>query len=287
MSVPEPTPLHDQLWSPVQNTALWLGWWVHQIISTDALIDAFHSIQGASDASLHILDATHVRALPGIEDPEVTSGLTGLLRIVRKITDAAPVGVDERTVVSLVLAGMGDVPPLPQGHAADEVRRAGAGIVVAGEDPQHVYVLIPQWEFVADQRAYAVVWRWFEAWGQAPVLGTFSPGEADYQLREALNNAARHIEQSAHIPQPAPRIRLAVGTLADALGLPGLPPGVAPRAAKLLARADYATAIVHTSRAQRLGSSLDPLIVPLLRAIRAARMTGVDYAFRELVREGM
>ena len=72
--------------------------------------------------------------------------------------------------------------------------------------------------------------------------------------------------------------------LAPFHSLPGLPPGVSLRASRLLARADYVSAIVETARTSDAGRSFDPMLLPLLRTIRAARMTAVDYAFRELVR---
>ena len=40
------TPIREQLWSPVQNTSLWLGWWLHGLLPTDQVIDAFQDVQG-------------------------------------------------------------------------------------------------------------------------------------------------------------------------------------------------------------------------------------------------
>ena len=38
--------IRSQLWSPVQNTSLWLAWWLHGVISTDEVIDSYHAVQG-------------------------------------------------------------------------------------------------------------------------------------------------------------------------------------------------------------------------------------------------
>ncbi|MGJ4136225.1 hypothetical protein ACN4D5_04465 [Corynebacterium macclintockiae] len=56
------------------------------------------------------------------------------------------------------------------------------------------------------------------------------------------------------------------------------------RAAKLMARADQVAAIVEVTRRSEVGASLDPHLMPMLRAVRTARMVAVDYAQRELLR---
>lgn len=284
MSFLESPCLRDQLWSPVQNTSLWLGWWVHQVISTDLLVDAFRAVQGP----LHIFDATSAvnRGVASEEEMNGPEGnLGGFLRCVRRVTDDAPIELHERPLVGLALAGPGDVPPLPAGsEAAEHVRRVGAGITIADEDPEVTHVVVAEWGHSGRHEKPAVRWCWHVAHGPAPVLATYSPGEADQMMRSAAEDASRLIEQSGHVPAAHPDARLAVGSLADAFGLPGLPPGIAPRAAQLMARADYVAAIVDTARQSSPGSSLDPYLFPLLRAMRTARMTAVDYALRELLR---
>lgn len=266
------TTVRDQLWSPVQNTSVWLAWWVHNVISTDELLDAFRAVQGA----VHLFDDA-TSATP--------RGLMDVLKRVREVSDRAPVGVEERPLVSLVLAGAGDVPPLPApSEAARAVNAAGAGIVLADEDPELTHVLVPEVVFSPFHEEEAVLWRWHEATGPVPPLPTFGPGEADEYLRGEMDAAARAIESSVHVRTPHTNARLAVGSLSDAFGLPGLPAGMARRAAQLMARADYAAAIIDLARRSSPGPSLDPYLLPLLRAIRRARMTAVDYAVRELLR---
>ena len=85
MTNPVPTWLGAQLWSPVQNTSLWLAWWLHGIIGADEVIDAFHATQGK-----------HHRLEPH------GGGLVELLGQIRGVTDEAPVGLDERPLLSLI-----------------------------------------------------------------------------------------------------------------------------------------------------------------------------------------
>lgn len=267
-----PAHLRDQLWSPVQNTSLWLAWWVHNVVSTDELMDAFCAVQGA----VHIVDDA---ASPH------SGGLLKLLKRVRAVSDRAPVGVEERPLVSLALAGAGDAPPLPAGsEAARVVSATGAGLVLADEDPELSHVLVPELKFSAFHETDVVYWRWFVVEGPVPPLPTYGPGEADAHLREEMDRAANAIEASSHVRSRHADARLAVGSLSDAFGLPGLPPGVVTRAAQLMARADYAAAIIDVARQSSPGASLDPFLLPLFRAIRRARMTAVDYAVRELLR---
>lgn len=288
MTFPESSLVRDQLWSPVQNSALWLGWWVHQIISTDLLIDSFRATQGP----LHLLDANSVLA-SGVASTEEINGSHGslgdLFRLVRRVTDDVPAGVHARPLVGVVMGGAGDVPAIPAGtEAARVVSRVGAGIVLADIDPMITHVLVPELEHVAQWEQTAVVWRWMVARGPQVNTMLYSPGEADEQLRNAMEQAEVLIQSSGHVSGRMSGkhadVRMEVGTLADAFGLPGLPPGISTRAARLLARADYVSAIIETARTNDAGLSLDPILLPLLRSVRAARMTAVDYAFRELLR---
>ncbi|MGO1465247.1 MAG: hypothetical protein ACTHV5_08055, partial [Candidatus Corynebacterium faecigallinarum] len=53
------TPIREQLWSPVQNTSLWLGWWLHGLLPTDQVIDAFQDVQGPAHTLVvagHLVD---------------------------------------------------------------------------------------------------------------------------------------------------------------------------------------------------------------------------------------
>lgn len=258
MTDPVPTWLGAQLWSPVQNTSLWLAWWLHGIISADEVIDAFHATQGK-----------HHRLEPD------GGGLVELLAQVRAVTNDAPIGLDERPLIQLMLSGPGDAALLPVGVE-------GASLIVADRDPLVSHVLSPE---VID--VHLVSWSWHQVEGATPPLPVYSPGEADQLLREAANKATALVRATGHVPMGAAafqRAELAVGALDDAFGLPGMPPGVPNRAAKLMARADHVAAIVEVTKRSAVGASLDPHIMPMLRAVRTARMVAVDYAQRELLR---
>ena len=258
MTDPVPTWLGAQLWSPVQNTSLWLAWWLHGIISADEVIDAFHATQGK-----------HHRLEPD------GGGLVELLAQVRAVTNDAPIGLDERPLIQLMLSGPGDAALLPVGAE-------GASLIVADRDPLVSHVLSPE---VID--AHLVSWSWHQVEGPTPPLPVYSPGEADQLLREAADKATALVRAVGHVPMGAAafqRAELAVGALDDAFGLPGMPPGVPNRAAKLMARADHVAAIVEVTERSAVGASLDPHIMPMLRAVRTARMVAVDYAQRELLR---
>lgn len=258
MTDPVPTWLGAQLWSPVQNTSLWLAWWLHGIISADEVIDAFHATQGK-----------HHRLEPD------GGGLVELLAQVRAVTNDAPIGLDERPLIQLMLSGPGDAALLPVGVE-------GASLIVADRDPLVSHVLSPE---VID--AHLVSWSWHQVEGPTPPLPVYSPGEADQLLREAADKATAMVRAVGHVPMGAAafqRAELAVGALDDAFGLPGMPPGMPNRAAKLMARADHVAAIVEVTKHSAVGASLDPHIMPMLRAVRTARMVAVDYAQRELLR---
>lgn len=278
--------LRSQLWSPVQNTALWLGWWLHDVISTDEVIDAFHTVQGKHHRL--VFDATSSPSTPSAQEGDERYGLIELLRYARQVTQSAGVELEDRPLITLVLAGPGDVPQLPANTAAArEVMKVGAGIAIADGDPEITHVVIPK---VIDTSL--IEWTWYTAHGPIPPLHVFGPGEADAGLREASDKAARLIEargshQGRHntgCRRKAEMARLAVGTLSDAFGLPGLPVGVPNRAAQLMARADAVAAIIAVTQSSEVGAGLDAELFPLLRAVRHARMVAVDYAMRELVR---
>lgn len=287
MNTPNTAVLRSQLWSPVQNTALWLGWWLHDVISSDDVIDAFHSVQGKHHRLIFDATSPSPATTPGPSDDRY--GLIELLKHARQVTEGAGLELEDRPLVSLVLAGPGDVPPLPANtSAAREVTRTGAGVAIADGDPDITHVVIPK---VIDNSL--IEWTWYTTEGKAPSLNIFGPGEADAALREASDKAARLVEASAHHQRRGSAAgegrrfemaRLAVGSLSDAFGLPGLPAGVPNRAAQLMARADVVAAIIEVTQRSEIGATLDTELLPLLRAVRQARMVAVDYAMRELVR---
>ncbi|MEY8565463.1 hypothetical protein [Corynebacterium sp.] len=271
------TPLREQLWSPVQNTTVWLGWWLHGLVSADDVIDAFQDVQGPAHTLL--VD-------PAGDDPfdgrfaDRPTGLVDLLHAVREVTRDLPVELSSRPLVSLVLAGPGDPPALPAGsRGARAVSETGAGIAVADEDPLVTHVVVPR---IVDTSL--VQWVWYRCEGRVRAGEFYGPGEADARLREATDAAASLVEQSGAMPVRHHSPRLAVGALTDFFGLPGLPAGVSPRAEKLMARADVVASVIEVTRSMDHGAALDPHLLPLAGAVRTARITAVDHAMRELLR---
>lgn len=214
--------MRAEVYSPLQNAAVWLSAWLHGLESTDDLIDAWRDLGFGAPVEL-----------------------LGQLR--RSAVE-----------VRLVLSGPGEASGLPDGH------REG---IVLGESQ----VLVPDWEILELDRVL-------------PAPAFFSPGDADAQLTEATNEAARLVELSGYRTDALNNPRLTVGTLADFYDTPGLPGSTPPRAAKLFARADRVAAIVETVTARVGDHSLDPQLLKLWRHIRAARMTGVSYTAREFAR---
>src|SRR5699024_5774428 len=99
--------IRSQLWSPLQNTSLWLAWRLHGGISTDEVMDWFHALQGRNVRVL----ARGGGAVSGTAgEADEATGLIGLLKHVRAVTGGAPVGLEHRPLVNLVLAGMGEPP---------------------------------------------------------------------------------------------------------------------------------------------------------------------------------
>lgn len=252
--------IRAQVWSPLQNAAVWLGAWLHGLEPTDNLVDALHSLGGR---------ATLVDGRPALE----------LLRDLRQVTSDAVATADE-PVLRLVLSGPGEPPALRAGtDAARAASTNGAGaIVIRDNDPLISHILVPT---LLDG---GTEWEWFTETSPLPAPAWLSPGEADQLLTRATDEAARLVEASGYRTDALNSPRLTVGTLADFYDTPGLPGSVPPRAAKLFARADRVAAIVETVTGRLADHRIDPQLLGLWRHIRAARMAGVAYAVREFGR---
>lgn len=83
--------IRAEVWSPLQNTAVWLGAWLHGLTPTDDLVDALLDLGG--------------------------SGLTDVLRDLRQVTRGV---AGEEPVLRLVLSGPGEAPALRAGSAGAE-----------------------------------------------------------------------------------------------------------------------------------------------------------------------
>ncbi|WP_454044767.1 hypothetical protein [Corynebacterium sp. Marseille-Q2516] len=245
--------VQTQVWSPLQDWALWINAWLEGSVSTDALLDAF-----SPDAATH-----RYAGAPIIE-------LLGVLRALPGASARSGPGV------LLTLAGPGDPAALPAGSPAARQASAagslGGAILVAGGGG---------WTALVVTRSDATLeWNAYELAAPFVPPAPLAPGQADLALAAATREAASAIT-AAH-PQPGasplPDPRLTVGTLRDHYDSIGLPPGTPTRSARLMARADQVAAIVEAVLERAGEHGFDPHLLALTRHIRAARESAVAYA---------
>lgn len=251
--------MRAEVYSPLQNTAVWLAAWLNGHVPIDSLLTALIELGGR-----HTF----------LWEP-----VTILLRDIREAIDLE----SEGPAIRLILFGPGQPPELPAGApAAAAIAEAGSegsggAIAIRGHGLWHI--LIPNYQ------AEGTHWRWFEERNRLPEPAWLSPGEADALLSQAAVEAAALIEAAGGTgTHDLPNPRLTVGSLADFYDTPGLPPSITPRAAKLFARADQVAAVIETV-VDKLGDhSFDPQLFALWRHIRTARMAGVADAVMDFQR---
>lgn len=245
-----------EVYSPLQNTAVWLAAWLYGVESTDDTLDALRDLGGRH-----------------------TYGTRPMAHLLGDVRSAAALESEE-SVIRLVLWGPGQAPRLrADSPAAAALTQAGALVVRGAGGVSHI--LVPSYS------GGEVSWRWFEDSERLPEPEWLSPGEADQLLARATDEAATLIEAAGGARHNLPNPRLTVGTLADFYDTPGLPAGVTPRAAKLFARADRVAAIVETVSDKLDDHSFDPHLFALWRHVRSARMAGVADAVADYRREWM
>ncbi|MEJ5996758.1 hypothetical protein [Corynebacterium sp. H130] len=253
------------MYSPLQNIAVWFAAWLHGQISADECIDALDELGGRT-----YLIGT---------DPDEPAAQLELLKLVRRLGEAHLASTDP--VVRLVLSGPGEAIGLRAGSESYRAAQAAGhgALVFPGESTFSHHVLVPvHW------RDGVMGFQHFEEHEAAPAPAYLSPGEADLLLADATRAAADFISSSSVRQADLHNPRLTVGTLSDFYDTPGLPFCTPPRAAKLFARADRVAAIIETVGTHVGGASFDPHVLPLMRHVRLARMSGVAYAAAELAR---
>ena len=251
--------IRADVYSPVQNTAVWLAAWLYGYESSDATIDALQELGGTN-------------TLEGTAIIELLSGLRAATSEI--LTEPEP-------VLKLVLAGPGEPPALPvTGESAQNLVRdpAPGAIVVKDNDPELHHVLIPRYFNGTTE------WTWIRETLPLPATSGLLAGDADYYLSQATNTAAELIEKSGHAPADLPNARMTIGTLADFYDIPGLPGSVPPRVAKLFARTDTVAATIEMLTDKLGDHSLDAYLFGLFRHLRHARMAGVARACAEFAR---
>lgn len=239
-----------EVYSPLQNTAVWLAAWLYGAESTDETVDALADLGGRHQYG----------------DQE----LAALLYDARTSADLS----SAEPVLRLILWGPGQAPALRAGSPAAQAIGPAGALALRGTGGL-THVLVPRYD------DGCTTWRWFEESDRLPEAAWLSPGEADALLVSATEEAAALIEAAGGSRADLPNPRLTVGTLADFYDTPGLPRGVTPRAAKVFARADRVAAIVETVTERAGDHTFDPQLFALWRHIRNARMAGVADAVQD------
>ncbi len=256
--------MRAEVWSPLQNTACWLGAWLWGYENTDETVTALTQLWGE---------------LRDFEDGPFINFLQALRRHVGDLLEST----DIEPVLTLALGGAGQAPLIP----ADVASTLGVSeaIIVRSPHPEDHLLLTPTRTIVNGQDFTRFNLTPMSSPAPSP-LG-LTPGEANHLLDEALEKAAQLVEALDYRSEPSQRLtdpRLTVGSLADFFDTPGLPQSVPDRSAQLFARADTAAAIIETITDRAGDHSLDHVLLGINRNIRHARIAGVAYALSEFAR---
>lgn len=138
--------IRAEVWSPLQNTAVWLGAWLHGLEATDHLIDALHDL-----------------------------GSEGLVEVLGDIRRCALLDAPS-PAIRLILSGPGEAPALPAGGEAAAAAASISGALVLAE----THVLVPDREgnwrwFVEEEPLPTPTWS---SPGEADELLTRATNEA-------------------------------------------------------------------------------------------------------------
>ncbi|AZA09246.1 hypothetical protein [Corynebacterium pseudopelargi] len=236
------------VYSPAQNIALWVQQWVCGRLPLDEAIDALAELGGP-----HRL--------------EDGSEIAYVLREFRAHCTPS----SRYPWLSLVLPG--------PGQALLAHLDAPAALVLRHDPAGSATLAIP------NNHRGATQWEFSDSEVPMHLQSFLMPGDADTQLRLAIDRAANAIAAHGMALDGVQQPRLRVGTLRDFYETPGLPPEIPERAAKLIARADYASAILETVLSGIGEHRFDPELLSIGNAIRDARMAAVAYCAIELGRE--
>lgn len=251
----------NHVYSPLQNTALWLGSWLYGKESFDDADYALTELGGENFAH------------GGRES------LVEILGDMRKYCQPLISSGAKQPAITLLLGGSGDPVAIPPDSDAYQpsVAAGGALVIHSLEFKRYrIYVPVPQGK--------ATSWHIFDMNGFAPATPFLMPGEADQMLVEATNKAAQFVENAGYTTDALTNPRLTVGTLSDFYETPGLPSAMPARAEKLIARADRVSAIAETVIDRMSDHRIDPELLGLGRPIRYARMSAVAYALADWAR---
>lgn len=254
--------MRAQVWSPLQNAAVWIGAWLYHLEPADELLGALEELGGqpiAPDFPVFLDFLGHLRSQAG---PSLADAAAG-------------------PALRLILSGPGDPPALPAG--SDSARAAAAhpaGALVLRTGSNEHLVIFANYAEEHDCTEWTAVREALPL----PAPAWLSPGDADALLTQATSESADLIEATGYVTNALNNPRLTVGTLTDFYDTPGLPSATPPRAAKLFARADRVAAIIETVTDRMGDHTLDPHLLRLWRHVRQARMAGVAYCLADFAR---
>lgn len=159
---------YSQIYSPVQNMAIWIGAWLYGHESYDDLDEVLYYLGASVDFDVLKIIRSHVQPLLHEEDP----------------------------VIRLILSGPGHPPALPQGPAAHMAMESGA-ILFRGLRPetgkQSYLVLGLQGEL-------------FDVGDEVPSSAYITSGHAERMLTQAVSQAIEFIDESVDMPHARMRI---------------------------------------------------------------------------------
>lgn len=248
----------SHVYSPIQNTALWIGAWLYGKESFDDV-----------DYALTELGGPH-------QEHGSKNGAALLLGAIRQYVQPIIDAGSGHPALTVALGGAGDpVPVPPTSPAYEPASQAGGAIILHSMELKRYRVAVPT------HAGAVTVWKFFDMEGFAPATPYLMPGEADQLLIEATDKAARFVEAQGYSTDALTNPRLTVGSLSDFYETPGLPSVMPERAAKLIARADRVSAIVETVISRMSDHRLDPELLGLGRPIRYARMSATAYALAQ------
>ncbi|MDO5031568.1 hypothetical protein [Corynebacterium sp.] len=260
--------MRAEVWSPLQNTAVWLGAWLWGHVSADDLLEALTALGGEHTVEERD-EYGNVEQLPFID----------LLSELRTATSDIISRREREPVLRVVLGGPGEAVALPAGTSAGRAAQSTGGAIVVRTNNPSTHIIL-----TTHSRPTGTSWRVFDEEAPLPAPAWLSPGEADALLSAATNEAAALIEAQGYVSTELSNPRLTVGTLSDFYDTPGLPSCVPGRAAKLFARADRVAAIIETVTQRAGDHRYDPQLFRLWRHIRQARIAGVSYALSDFPR---
>jgi hypothetical protein len=271
---------------PSATLVVWTSAWLHGTAAADDVLDALQSWAELHEVVAHDEIIGTLLDLPTTQEQPVSPAL--LLAALRKL------GV---TAGELILPVAGDLRGL-RGHApfaAAALHAGEAAVLRTGDEvpgAQGDLGLVPEWRGPAGANSAPAdrVLRWTVFRLPAAPAGERMPlGEAEHGLSGAMRAAATALIE-LDVARHRPNVREEISAVVAATPDLEWPPGMPPRALKVLARAAEVDAILKVAMTDSPGGALSAsatrgraeALRPLDHAVRAARRAAIDEAVRAL-----